>query len=73
MKLIATTIASILIAVPALAGDKTPNVNISHGLTLLENLKYPPDFRHFDYVNPNAPKGGVLRRFSIGTFDSFNP
>ena len=73
MKLIATTIASILIAVPALAGDKTPNVNISHGLTLLENLKYPPDFRHFDYVNPNAPKGGVLRRYSIGTFDSFNP
>ena len=32
----------------------------------------PADFKHFDYVNPNAPKGGVARMISIGTFDNFN-
>ncbi|MBA4501990.1 ABC transporter substrate-binding protein [Marinobacterium sp. 3-1745] len=36
-------------------------------------LKYPADFQHFDYVNPQAPKGGRLRESAIGTFDSLNP
>jgi len=35
--------------------------------------KYGPDFPHFDYVNPDAPKGGELRLGAEGTFDSFNP
>ena len=35
-------------------------------------LKYPADFKRFDYVNPDAPKGGVARMISIGTFDNFN-
>ena len=48
-------------------------VTVSHGLTLLGELKYPADFKHLDYVNPNAPKGGTLNRFSIGSFDTFNP
>ena len=43
-----------------------------HGLSLFGHLKYPADFRHFDYVNPNAPKGGVVRQSAIGTFDNFN-
>ena len=34
--------------------------------------KYPADFKHFDYVNPNAPKGGLVRMSSVGTFDSLN-
>ena len=46
---------------------------VSHGLTLVGTLKYPADFRHLDHVNPDAPKGGLLRRHSIGTFDSLNP
>ena len=54
------------------AQDK-PGVKISHGLTLLDDLKYPADFKHLDHVNPNAPKGGTLRRYTIGTFDTFNP
>ncbi len=37
------------------------------------DLAYPADFTHFKYANPAAPKGGVLRQYSIGTFDSFNP
>ena len=44
-----------------------------HGLALHYDLKYPPDFTHFEYVNPEAPKGGELRLAGIGTFDSLNP
>lgn len=44
-----------------------------HGLSLFGELKYPPNFPHFDYVNPNAPKGGKLRLYAIGSFDSLNP
>jgi microcin C transport system substrate-binding protein len=44
-----------------------------HGLSLFGELKYPSDFKHFDYVNPTAPKGGRARLYAIGTFDSLNP
>jgi microcin C transport system substrate-binding protein len=43
-----------------------------HGSTLFESLKYPADFKHFDYVNPTAPKGGKLRLGVLGSFDSLN-
>jgi len=46
-----------------------------HGLSAFGDLKYPPDFKHFDYVNPDAPKGGRLASRGIlarDTFDSFN-
>lgn len=44
-----------------------------HGIAMHGDLKYPPDFSHFDYVNPEAPKGGRFKEASIGTFDSLNP
>ncbi|WJN57809.1 ABC transporter periplasmic substrate-binding protein [Pseudomonas sp. SO81] len=45
-----------------------------HAITLYdEPPKYPADFKHFEYVNPDAPKGGILRQRDIGGFDSFNP
>src|ERR1700752_3557463 len=43
-----------------------------HALSLFGDVKYPADFKRFDYVNPDAPKGGTLRLISIGTFDNFN-
>src|SRR5688572_5554915 len=43
-----------------------------HATSLIGEPKYGPDFKHFDYVNPNAPKGGIVRMWSMGTFDSFN-
>jgi microcin C transport system substrate-binding protein len=43
-----------------------------HALSLFGDVKYPADFKHFDYVNPDAPKGGVARMISLGTFDNFN-
>ncbi|MGE6995520.1 extracellular solute-binding protein [Pseudomonas sp. NPDC047961] len=45
-----------------------------HALTLYGELpKYPSDFSHFEYVNPDAPKGGTLRQAGFGSFDSLNP
>ena len=45
-----------------------------HALTLYgEAPKYPANFTHFDYVNPDAPKGGTFRLAGGGSFDSFNP
>jgi microcin C transport system substrate-binding protein len=43
-----------------------------HALSLFGNVKYPADFKRFDYVNADAPKGGVARQITIGTFDNFN-
>ena len=43
-----------------------------HGLSLFGDLKYPPGFKQFDYVNASAPKGGAVRQIAIGTFDNFN-
>ena len=43
-----------------------------HALSLFGDIKYPADFKRFDYVNPDAPKGGIARQISIGTFDNFN-
>ncbi len=43
-----------------------------HGAALLGEAKYPAGFAHFDYVNPDAPKGGLVRLGVQGTFDSFN-
>lgn len=45
-----------------------------HALTLYgEPAKYPVNFKHFDFVNPDAPKGGELRQSGFGGFDSLNP
>lgn len=50
------------------AQDVTP----AHGIAMHGTLKYPPDFKHFDYVNPNAPKGGQYRESETGTFDTLS-
>lgn len=57
----------------ALSEDGTTR---SHGISAFGDLKYPPDFKHFDYVNPDAPKGGVWSgrgTAASNTFDSLNP
>ncbi len=64
--------ALISVLVPGLGGS-SEEVRPSHGIAMHGDLKYAPDFRHFDYVNPRAPKGGTVRLQAIGTFDSFNP
>jgi microcin C transport system substrate-binding protein len=49
------------------------NLKWRHGLSLFDDVKYPEGFKHFDYVNPDAPKGGLVRQIALGTFDNFNP
>lgn len=44
-----------------------------HALTLFDDIKYGSDFKHFDYVNPAAPKRGRVRLSAVGSFDSLNP
>jgi microcin C transport system substrate-binding protein len=57
----------------AAAAEPAQAAPAAHGLAMHGDLKYPADFKHFGYVNPDAPKGGTLRRQWTGTFDSFNP
>lgn len=45
----------------------------TYALSLHGAPKYGPDFKHFEYVNPNAPKAGELRNYAIGTYDTLNP
>jgi microcin C transport system substrate-binding protein len=58
-----------LVAAPGHANE----VKWEHGLSLFGELKYPVGFKHFDYVNPNAPKGGTVRMIALGSYDNFNP
>ena len=44
-----------------------------HAMAMHGTPKYPPGFTHFDYTNPDAPKGGEMRLNAIGTFDTLNP
>ena len=44
-----------------------------YGASKFGDLKYPADFKRFEYVNPNAPKGGAASQIVLGTFDNFNP
>lgn len=44
----------------------------THAISLTDSIKYKADFKHFEYVNPNAKKGGTLKRALYGTYDSFN-
>ena len=66
----------LILAAAALGAQQRDDATIvSHGLSPFGDLKYPPDFTHFDYVDPQAPKGGTLSHSgysAIKTFDSFN-
>jgi microcin C transport system substrate-binding protein len=44
----------------------------AHGLSMYGDLAYGPDFRHFRYVDPRAPRGGAVKLFAIGTYDTLN-
>ena len=55
----------------ARAGEDT--VIKAHGISAFGDLKYPEGFAHFDYVNPDAPKGGTFSTWGFGTFDSLTP
>ncbi|MDP6040870.1 MAG: ABC transporter substrate-binding protein, partial [Candidatus Latescibacteria bacterium] len=43
-----------------------------HAISMYGDMKYGPNFKHFDYVNPDAPKGGKVKMRAIGTYDCLN-
>ena len=66
---------ALVFGLPALSGDLAQAQESGtkvHALTLADAPKYGPDFKHLDYVNPDAPKGGSVTYGAVGTFDSFN-
>jgi microcin C transport system substrate-binding protein len=70
MRRISAIIAALFLAIGLIAvayAATTP------GMSLFGDLKYGPDFTHFDYTNPGAAKGGTMRLSAIGTFDTLNP
>lgn len=77
MRLISSAVLAIalvvLVLVPVPGTAAGAGSVAAHGLALHGDLKYGPGFKHFDYVNPAAPKGGNVRLAAIGTFDSLNP
>jgi len=56
------------------AVQSRPDIVTSYGYAVFGKLKYPADFKHLDYANPAAPKGGTYRYAETrsGSFDSFN-
>ena len=70
--------AALALSVPALPAGMASQTRAAsdiwrHGLSLFDSLKYHRKFTHFDYVNPDAPRGGKIRIMAIGSFDSLNP
>ena len=65
----AAAFCALLVAtdLPAFATDAGTK---QHALSLVGAPKFGPDFQHFDWVNPNAPKGGRVRQWALGSFDS---
>jgi microcin C transport system substrate-binding protein len=62
-----------LLLLAAAAAAPAAEVHGAHGLAMHGALKYGPDFEHFEYANPEAPKGGTVVLSAIGTFDSLHP
>jgi microcin C transport system substrate-binding protein len=71
------TVAVTMLAMPLLvsAGSlgQAAAAAPQHAIAMYGDVKYPADFTHFDYVNPDAPRGGTLALSGSGTFDSLNP
>ena len=66
-------ISAIAAAVVLLLSAEGAQAAPSEGMSLFGDLKYKLGFTHFDYTNPQAPKGGTMRYSAIGTFDTLNP
>ena len=65
--------SAVLFGAMALIGSVQAEETFHTSPSLIGPTKYPVGFAHYDYVNPNAPKGGTFNSAARGTFDSFNP
>lgn len=67
------TLGTVLVLAGALFAAPVATAQPAHGLAMHGDLKYPSDFKNFEYVNPDAPKGGEVRLAARGGYDTFNP
>jgi microcin C transport system substrate-binding protein len=75
MRAFATAAVAAFLAIGSILASPAQAAPV-HGLSAFGALKYKPDFKHFDYVNPDAPKGGTMALMGTSgktTFDSLNP
>ena len=73
MKSILTSWIAKIVITFIMAGATCSWARPESGVALYGDPKYPAGFDHFDYVNPSAPKGGLLRQASFSAFDTLNP
>ena len=69
---IGTAVLSVAVFFTAVS-NKASAAEPAHGVAINGDLKYPKDFTHFDYVNPDAPKGGQMTQARLGTYTNLNP
>ncbi|MFG6589531.1 extracellular solute-binding protein [Sulfitobacter sp. 1A12157] len=69
----ATLTLMVAALLPGAAVAQEQKIIKSHGYSFYGDLTYPADYEHFDYVNPDAPKGGEISIPFVGTLDSMNP
>ena len=67
---VALVAGAAVVPAPVVAAD---GLTGAHALSMFGDVKYAPDFEHFDYADPDAPAGGEIRLAALGTFDSLNP
>ncbi|GAA6209443.1 extracellular solute-binding protein [Cognatishimia sp. WU-CL00825] len=72
LTLMGSSVAALGLGMPGRVYADDDEIIKSHGYSFFGDLKYPADFPHFDYVNPNAPKGGEISVSTRGTFDGMN-
>lgn len=68
-------VTAALLALPTAQAQDTDAAEVfeGHAFAMHGDIKHPEDFTHFDYVNPDAPKGGSIKIGARGNFDTLNP
>jgi microcin C transport system substrate-binding protein len=75
MRWVRASLRGVLAAMTLASATQPASAEFRHGLSTFGELKYPADFKHFEYVNPSAPKGGKIALIGSGgvtSFDTFN-
>ncbi len=72
-RFLGSSILALGLALAAPVFAQQGDIVTAHGVSSFGELKYPEGFDHFDYVNPDAPKGGEMSTWAFGTFDSLTP
>ena len=73
-RVLCPALVALALTLAAAARAQAPSSGPVHGFAMHGDVKYPAGFRHFNYVNPQAPKGGEVKYAVTGTtYDSFNP